>query len=854
MRTKATLSSQLNRLVLPIIILPLMVSGCLAFWVYYQDAKNRFDYFVNDRAEDVQAISKAPAIEQYYFSIQFDLSEERDYFLKKIHQLFDGHLQLLRPSGKIFFNLLLVDANGNVVVGKGDGASLALPHGASIFDYLEKVKTIQRGKLFQTQDSLSMVQIVPIWVDFNSDEDLTENEFSGYVLTQFKNPIAAYLGTAYTTGAITLIVLLVAIVCGHILSRRFIDKITKPLTGLARHVEDITHGNFETYNPQSSTTEIANLASAFNQMQAELKRSNVRIGRHIDLLKSLNQLSQRTSSSLDVEEVLNTLSFGLRETLDLKSLHFILLQQDGGALLYDVRMVGGEDNFAVRKATPEEEIFAARFLKKSWTAAVLETSSHKQNTLPDFFNRQTPGRLIGMPLHFQKKPIGMVLARIVMVTPPSGEMLDYLNSIAGQAAISLKNANLFREINEVKELLEQDIIQRERETREKEKLQAQLLQAYKMEAIGTLAGGIAHDFNNILSSIIGFTELAMDDAEKETLLEDNLQQVFVAAQRAKELVQQILTFARQTGDELQPVRVDLIAKETLKLLRSSIPSTIRIKHNIRSKSLVMGNATQFHQVFMNLCTNASQAMEQDGGTLEIVLIDVVLGPDSNQGIESLEPGEYLKISVSDTGVGITQHALASIFEPFYTTKDPGEGTGMGLSVVHGIVQRFGGDIFVESRAGEGTLFTVFLPVTKAPESPKPMGRVALKHGTERILIIDDDEQVLEMGSRVLCRLGYTVTAQSSSVEAMELVRNRQTEFDLVISDVTMPDMTGDQLAEELQKINPHLPIILLTGYSKKIDQEKALKIGVKAFAFKPIIQRDLTELVRKVLDDSKKAQ
>ena len=292
-----------------------------------------------------------------------------------------------------------------------------------------------------------------------------------------------------------------------------------------------------------------------------------------------------------------------------------------------------------------------------------------------------------------------------------------------------------------------------RDVSARRQLEAKLQQALKMESIGNLAGGIAHDFNNILSSVIGFTELSLDEVEKGTHIEDNLQEVYTAGKRAKDLVRQILAFARQSEEELKPIQVDTIAKEVLKFIRSSIPTTIEIKQNIESDSLIMGNATQVHQILMNLFTNAAHAMEDEGGILEFSLKDVVMDRGANREKLDLKPGNYIEIKVSDTGAGIAPEIIGSIFDPYFTTKGPGEGTGMGLAMVHGIVESYGGKISVDSKPGQGTLFTIYLPVTRKRQEHHPYQSETLPTGTERILFVDDEASIAKMGSQVLERLG-----------------------------------------------------------------------------------------------------
>ena len=390
-----------------------------------------------------------------------------------------------------------------------------------------------------------------------------------------------------------------------------------------------------------------------------------------------------------------------------------------------------------------------------------------------------------------------------------------------------------------------------RDISERKQLESQLLQSQKMESIGNLAGGVAHDFNNILSSVIGFTELSLDEVEKGTRIEDNLQEIYTAGKRAKDLVRQILAFARQSEETLKPIPVDLIAAEAIKFVRSSIPATIEIKQNIESDSLVMGNATQVHQVLMNLFTNAAYAMEDEGGILEFSLKDVVVEKGLNRERSNLEPGNYIEMKISDTGVGIAPEIIGSIFDPYFTTKGPGEGTGMGLAVVHGIIESYGGNITVESKPGQGTLFTIYLPVTRKRQEHHPYQSGELPRGRERILFVDDEAAIAKMGSQTLGVLGYDVTTRTSGVEALALFRTGPNDFDLVITDMTMPNMTGDKLAMELMKLRPDIPVILCTGYSKKISDETASDIGIKAFIYKPVVKADLAKTVRKVLDEVK---
>ena len=391
-----------------------------------------------------------------------------------------------------------------------------------------------------------------------------------------------------------------------------------------------------------------------------------------------------------------------------------------------------------------------------------------------------------------------------------------------------------------------DITEHKQDEEEKARLEKQLQQAQKMEAIGTLAGGIAHDFNNILAAVIGYTELAIMKAPKESLVHNDLREIFKAGTRAKDLVKQILTFSRQDEQELKPIQVKPIVKEALKLLRASLPTTIDIRQDVQSDSIVLANPTHIHQILMNLCTNAGHAMQEKGGILEVSLEDIEL----DARYAELLPGTYLKLTVSDTGIGMDASTIKRIFDPYYTTKEKGKGTGMGLAMVHGIVKSCGGKINVYSEPGNGSTFHVYLPVKKGDANVEGPVEVSLPTGTERILFVDDEQPLAYLGKLVLEGLGYKVVTRTSSIEALEAFRARPDSFDLVITDMTMPNMTGDKLAVEIMKIRPDVPVILCTGFSPAITGEKAKALGIQAFLEKPLLKHDLAKTIRQVLDES----
>jgi nitrogen-specific signal transduction histidine kinase len=372
-----------------------------------------------------------------------------------------------------------------------------------------------------------------------------------------------------------------------------------------------------------------------------------------------------------------------------------------------------------------------------------------------------------------------------------------------------------------------------------------------MEAIGTLAGGIAHDFNNILGAIIGYTEMALYEAPASSKNRNNMEEVLKAGHRAKDLVQQILAFSRQSEQERQPVLIHLIIKEALKLLRASLPSTIEIRQNIRTDlGAVLADPTQIHQVMMNLCTNAHHAMSEKGGMLGVTLSDVELDVKEVVAYPDLKPGSYLKLTVSDTGQGMDPNVIERIFDPYFTTKEKGVGTGLGLAVVHGIVKSHGGMITVQSEKGKGSAFQVFFPVVKTQVKPEAKTMESLHTGNERILFVDDEQALVDLGKKMLESLGYRAECRMSSIEALESFRSQPDKFDLVITDMTMPNMTGERLAKEMMGIRPDIPIILCTGYSERITREEAMELGIKEFVLKPFKINDFANTIRKVLDNN----
>ena len=386
---------------------------------------------------------------------------------------------------------------------------------------------------------------------------------------------------------------------------------------------------------------------------------------------------------------------------------------------------------------------------------------------------------------------------------------------------------------------------------EKKYLEAQLHQAHKMESIGTLAGGVAHDFNNILGIILGNVELALDDIPEESPTHLNLEEIRIASHRAKDVVGQLLSFARKTKLEKKPTNVGSVIKESLRLLRSSIPSSIDIRQNIANDvDTILADPTQLNQILINLCTNADHAMPE-GGIIEITLKNVKFNPKSALQYPGLLPGRYVHLAIADTGHGILQEDIDRIFDPYFTTKEVGKGAGMGLAVVHGIVKDHKGIIQAESELGKGTTFNILFPAIKRRVAVEVETDDMLPAGYEKILFVDDEASLVKMGCRRLERLGYTVEGMTSPFDALERFRSKPDQFDLIISDMTMPEITGDRLIKEILDIRSDIPVILCTGFSEKINGEKATDIGAAEYIEKPVDQRKLAFKVRSVLDKKK---
>jgi PAS domain S-box-containing protein len=419
--------------------------------------------------------------------------------------------------------------------------------------------------------------------------------------------------------------------------------------------------------------------------------------------------------------------------------------------------------------------------------------------------------------------IRWVRIQTVPIRKPNGEML----SLAGVA---------------------EDITERKRVEEALTKTERQFRQSSRMEAIGTLAGGIAHDFNNILTAILGYTELALATVPKESRTQRNLQEVLTAGHRAKHLVLQILTFSRQAGQGKKPTPIHMVVREALKLLRATIPSTIEIRQSLKTEATILADPTQMHQIIINLGTNAEYAMRETGGILKVALEDVEVTEDLARMISGLQVGPHVRLTVQDTGSGMTPEVLERLFDPFFTTKPIGEGSGMGMAVVHGIITGHRGAIVVDSVVNKGTKIEVYLPTVPTQVLEPLNDQSPIPTGKETILFVDDEETIVRLGKELLTQLGYTVEVHTSSIEALSVFRQDPHRFDLVITDQTMPGLTGEALSRELLRIRPDLPIILCTGFSHVISAERAKALGIQGYLMKPLAIRDLVPIIRHVLD------
>ncbi|MBU2515363.1 response regulator [bacterium] len=566
------------------------------------------------------------------------------------------------------------------------------------------------------------------------------------------------------------------------------------------------------------------------------KKAEESLARESEINSILAEISKQLMSP---ENDMNTIT-----DLILKHSLSVTNSQHGYTTVVDQRT---GNNVIYSSVTPMEEKYPVKsqeryFFPRNKEGLYPRLCGHPMNTRKPFYTNHPSKHPASEGVPEGHMPINNFLSVPVLIDGKLAGQIALGNSKDGYSKIDLKTVEQIGELYAL-------TIQREWQESEKEALEEQLRHMQKIEAIGTLAGGIAHDFNNILQPIMGYANMAMRNTDKSDNNHKYLSSILTASKRAKELVQQILTFSRKTEKEKQPVKVQIIVKEALKLLRSSLPTTIEIRQQIDSNcGMVMADPTMIHQITMNLTTNAFHAMRETGGIMEVSLKPIELKMEDCRE-DNLYPGSYICLTVTDSGIGMKPEILGKIFDPYFTTKDLGEGTGLGLSVIMGIVKGCKGAIRASSEPGIGSEFKVFLPQIEAEiESQESETDPSVLTGNENILLVDDEAAIAELIKEMLEEQGYRVTERTSSLEALEVFRSQNGKFDLVISDMTMPNMTGVELTRELLKIRPDLPVILCTGFSELINEGQIEALGIRKLLMKPASRLQLCQAIREILD------
>lgn len=581
------------------------------------------------------------------------------------------------------------------------------------------------------------------------------------------------------------------------------------------------------------TAELNSVNNLLRKEAEERRRSEERVKHLNDVLRAVRYINQLIVTETDRDQLLQGACTNLVETRGYYNV-FIVLIGESGELMTAAEAGLGEDFLRLCEQLKRgEPTHCVRMALGQSGVTIIEDPFTTCTDCP--LSHAYRGRG-GMAIRIEHS--GKVFGLLTVSTSREFIFDEEERSLLQELALDIGFA-----LNSMMELEK-----RKQAETERRNLEDRLRQAQKMEAIGTLAGGIAHDFNNILSAIIGYTELSKLKLPKDSVVLNDLDEVFKAGNRAKDLVAQILTFSRQSRQEYMPILIHPIVKESLKLLRASIPATIEIRKNIVECGTVMSDATQIHQLIMNLCTNAYHAMEENGGVMEVSLSEVYADSSDAINHEDLPSGPYACLTVSDTGKGIEPEIMERIFEPYFTTKEKGKGTGMGLSVVLGIVKNHRGTIDVQSEPSRGSTFRVYLPLVFKKAEPEKDDRKPIPTGTERILLVDDELPIVNLGKELLNRLGYEVTTETSGPVALEIFRSQPSKFDLVCTDLNMPGMKGTDLAKEVMKIRADIPVILCTGYSESVIEESVKKNGIKAFIMKPLVIRELATVIRKVFD------
>ncbi len=611
------------------------------------------------------------------------------------------------------------------------------------------------------------------------------------------------------------------------LAIRLSKRLLQPLNDLQKNIQAVADGDYHANIAEQRYEEFEKVANLFRQMSDSIARREQLLEINEDRLIALLEI--HNLKELKEDELLE---FSLEQAVNLtrSEIGYLHLLDENENSVKTTFWSKNTDNFCERYGITDTALSCLGLGQECLTQRqpIFENISKNNNDSSLNAVEMTVKRQLSNPIFDKEK--------MVAVVGVVNKKTNYDSTDARQLSLYFNHT--------------WDIIQRKRYDRDRNRLGEQLAQAQKLEAIGTLAGGIAHDFNNVLMVIIGNTELARDNINKPEQIKNDLDEIFKAGLRARDLVNQILAFSRDQAEGRKPMDIKPLVKEAVKLLRSSIPANVKIHQHIDAESLpVITEPGQINQLIMNLCTNAYQALEGKAGELEIHLKPLVL-EDALFDKERLvvQAGQYMRLAVRDNGKGIPEDKLDRIFEPYYTTREKERGTGLGLAVVHGIVKGMKGTIVVESEPGEGTVFYIYLPTATVADQPETNVLAAnLPGGNEHILYVDDDAAVAQTNTKLLENLGYTVTTFHSSNEALQEFQLQPKRYDLVISDFDMPEMTGDKLAQNIIQINNEIPVILCTGYREQINKTKAEEIGVSDLIFKPITKVDLALTVRKVL-------
>ena len=648
------------------------------------------------------------------------------------------------------------------------------------------------------KEHMSMPKQISVFPDYRgknvlgTHEPILEMRWGLLAEIDQEEAFAPLAGMRFLSAALLIIVSIVVVLLGILISRT----ISRPIRVLHEGTEIIGNGNFDHKVGTDTRDEIGQLSRAFDKMTENLQKTTT----------SIDGLNKEIASRKQSEEMLRESEEKYRTILE--------SIEDG---YYEVDLAGNftffNDSLLKIHGYTRDELMGMNY--RAFT---------EQEKAKDVFEAYNKVYTTGVPL----KGYDWEVARKDGTKRDTEVSVSLIKDHEGKP---IGFRGIARDITEKKDLHEQ------------------LRQAQKMEAIGSLAGGIAHEFNNILGIIIGNNELALMDVPDWSPAKDCLKEIRKASLRAKDVVRNILSFARKNHAQRKPLQISTVIKESLKLLLASIPNLIEIRQNISCEmEMILADPTEVSQVLMNLCTNAVHAIGEEAGVLEVGLEAITLDKNSVAKYEGLNPGHFVKLTVRDTGHGIDPEIIARIFDPYFSTKSLAERTGMGLAIVYDIVKKHDGAIRVESEVWKGTVFEVVFPLLEGEvEQEVKEEPEAVPRGTERILFVDDEESLVKMVKQMLSSLGYQVETRTNSLEALELFKGEPDRFDLVITDVGMPKTAGDRLARELMKIRPDIPVILFTGYSERIDEDRARELGIKAYVLKPILIRDLANTVRRVL-------